>query len=44
MNGEIEKIITTTPDILSPLGRPLLEVICNKFGTEIIAIDNSEKN
>ena len=42
-NSEVEKIVVLYKDILIRFGYELIENICNKFGTTIEIIDNTEK-
>ncbi len=42
-NSEIEKIVVLHKDRLIRFGYELIENLCNKFGTTIEIIDNTEK-
>jgi len=42
-NGEVEKIVVLYKDRLIRFGFELIENICNKYGTTIEIIDNTEK-
>lgn len=42
-NGEVEKIVVLYKDRLVRFGYELIENICNKYGTTIEIIDNTEK-
>lgn len=42
-NSEVEKIVVLYKDILIRFGYELIENLCNKFGTTIEIIDNTEK-
>lgn len=42
-NSEVEKIVVLYKDILIRFGYELIENLCNKFGTVIEIIDNTEK-
>ena len=42
-NSEIEKIVVLYKDRLIRFGYELIENLCNKFGTTIEIIDNTEK-
>lgn len=43
INGEVEKIVVLYKDRLVRFGYELIENICNKYGTTIEIIDNTEK-
>ncbi len=43
INGEVEKIVVLYKDRLVRVGYELIENICNKYGTVIEIIDNTEK-
>ncbi|SKA89179.1 Resolvase, N terminal domain [Caloramator quimbayensis] len=43
VNGEVEKIVILYKDRLVRFGFELIENICNKYGTTIERIDNTEK-
>lgn len=43
VNGEVEKIVVLYKDRLVRFGLELIENICNKYGTTIEIIDNTEK-
>lgn len=43
INGEVEKIVILYKDRLVRFGFDLIENICNKYGTVIEIIDNTEK-
>ncbi len=42
-NGEIDKVVILYKDRLIRFGYELIEKLCNKYGTEIEIIDNTEK-
>ena len=42
-NGEIDKVVILYKDRLIRFGYELIENLCNKYGTEIEIIDNTEK-
>ena len=42
-NSEVEKIVVLYKDRLIRFGYELIENLCNKFGTTIEIIDNTEK-
>lgn len=42
-NGEINKVVILYKDRLIRFGYELIENLCNKYGTEIEIIDNTEK-
>lgn len=42
-NGEIEKVVILYKDRFIRFGYELIENLCNKYGTEIEIIDNTEK-
>ena len=42
-NGEIDKVVILNKDRLIRFGYELIENLCNKYGTEIEIIDNTEK-
>lgn len=42
-NGEINKVVILYKDRLTRFGYELIENLCNKYGTEIEIIDNTEK-
>ena len=42
-NSEVEKIVVLYKDRLVRFGYELIENLCNKFGTTIEIIDNTEK-
>ena len=42
-NSEVEKIVVLCKDRLIRFGYELIENLCNKFGTTIEIIDNTEK-
>lgn len=42
-NSEVEKIVVPYKDRLIRLGYELIENLCNKYGTTIEIIDNTEK-
>ena len=42
-NSEVEKIVVLYKDILIRFGYELIDNLCNKFGTTIEIIDNTEK-
>lgn len=42
-NGEVKKIVVLYKDRLIRFGFELIENICNKYGTTIEIIDNTEK-
>lgn len=42
-NGEIDKVVILYKDCLIRFGYELIEKLCNKYGTEIEIIDNTEK-
>lgn len=43
INGEIEKVVILYKDRFIRFGYELIENLCNKYGTEIEIIDNTEK-
>ena len=43
-NSEVEKIVVLYKDRLIRFGYELIENLCNKFGTTIEIIDNTEKS
>lgn len=43
-NSEIDKIVVLYNDRLIRFGYELIENLCNKFGTTIEIIDNTEKS
>ena len=43
MQGGVDKIVVLYKDRLLRFGYELLEYVCEKYGTEIIVIDNTEK-
>lgn len=42
-NGEIDKVVILYKDRFIRFGYELIEKLCNKYGTEIEIIDNTEK-
>lgn len=42
-NSEVEKIVSLYKDILLRFGFEIIENLCNKYGTTIEIIDNTEK-
>ena len=42
-NGELDKVVILYKDRLIRFGYELIENLCNKYGTEIEIIDNTEK-
>lgn len=42
-NGEIDKVVILYKDRLIRFGYELIENLCNKYGTKIEIIDNTEK-
>jgi predicted site-specific integrase-resolvase len=43
INGEVEKVVVLYKDRLLRLGFEIIENLCNRYGTTIEIIDNSEK-
>jgi predicted site-specific integrase-resolvase len=43
INGEVEKVVVLYKDRLLRFGFEIIENLCNKYGTTIEIIDNSEK-
>jgi predicted site-specific integrase-resolvase len=44
INGEVEKVVVLYKDRLLRFGFEIIENLCNKYGTTIEIIDNSEEN